>query len=216
MILVLLGAPGAGKGTQAQRLQESRGLAHLSTGDMLRAEVASGGELGARVKGIMEAGHLVPDDIIVQMIADRLQQPGSKAGVILDGFPRTLAQARALDETLAARGRKVDRVLQITVDTEATVARIAGRFSCESCGAGYHDTNRPTQTPGVCDTCGGTTFVRRPDDNPESVRTRLDAYAEQTAPLLPYYRERGVLSEVDGMLGIDEVTQQLESALGPA
>lgn len=216
MILILLGAPGAGKGTQAQRLQESSGLTHLSTGDMLRAAVASSSGLGARVKEIMEAGHLVPDDVIVEMIADRLAEPGAAGGVILDGFPRNLAQAQALDETLSQRGMKLDRVIQIAVDTDAMVERISGRFSCETCGAGYHDAFRPTKAQGVCDNCGGTRFVRRPDDNAETVRTRLEAYEAQTAPLLPYYRDRGVLAEVDGMKAIDEVTAQLENALDAA
>ena len=216
MILVLLGPPGAGKGTQAQRIQESRGFTHLSTGDMLRAAVASGSGLGEKVKGIMEAGHLVPDDVIVEMIVDRLAEHGSEGGVILDGFPRTTAQARALEQTLSQRDLKLDRVIQIAVDTDTMVQRIAGRFSCDDCGAGYHDTNQPTKTAGVCDNCGGIGFLRRPDDNPKAVRARFEAYEAQTAPLLPYYRSQGLLRGVDGMRTIDDVTAEIEKALDAA
>ena len=216
MNLVLLGPPGSGKGTQANRLRESRGLMHLSTGDMLRAAVASGSDVGKKARSIMEAGHLVPDDVIVGMVADRIAEPDCTDGVILDGFPRTLGQARALDETLARRVSAVDRVIQIVVDADAVVERIGGRFSCEACGALYHDLHRPTADPGVCDVCGGKTFARRADDQPETVRARLEAYEAQTAPLLPYYRDRGVLLEVDGMAGVDEVARRIDASLGGA
>ena len=213
MKIVLLGPPGAGKGTQAQRLQESFGLKHLSTGDMLRAEVASSSPIGTQAKAIMERGELVPDQILIDMIAERTKQPDAARGILLDGFPRTVAQAEALDRMLASRGQKLDRVIQLVVDNDAMVERIAGRYACAKCGAGYHDTNRKPKTAGVCDSCGGSQFVRRPDDKPETVRTRLEAYDRQTAPLLPYYKSRGVLSEVDGMAAIDEVTRRIGTLL---
>ncbi len=213
MKIVLLGPPGAGKGTQAQRLQESFGLKHLSTGDMLRAEVASSSPIGTQAKAIMERGELVPDQILIDMIAERTKQPDAARGILLDGFPRTVAQAEALDRMLASRGQKLDPVIQLVVDNDAMVERIAGRYACAKCGAGYHDTNRKPKTAGVCDSCGGSQFVRRPDDKPETVRTRLEAYDRQTAPLLPYYKSRGVLSEVDGMAAIDEVTRRIGTLL---
>jgi adenylate kinase len=216
MKIVLLGPPGAGKGTQAQRLQESFGLKQLSTGDMLRAEVAGGSAIGKQAKAIMERGELVPDQILIDMIAARIGQPDAACGVLLDGFPRTVGQAEALDRMLAARGQKLDRVIQLVVDNDAMVQRIAGRYACAKCGAGYHDTNRKPKAEGVCDACGSTQFVRRPDDKPETVRTRLEAYDRQTAPLLPYYKSRGVLSEVDGMVAIDEVTQRIGKLLKAA
>jgi len=216
MKIVLLGPPGAGKGTQAQRLQESFGLKHLSTGDMLRAEVASSSPIGTQAKAIMERGELVPDHVLIDMIAERTKQPDAARGILLDGFPRTVAQAEALDRMLAGRGQKLDRVIQLVVDNDAMVERIAGRYACAKCAAGYHDTNRKPKTAGVCDSCGGSQFVRRPDDKPETVRTRLEAYDRQTAPLLPYYKSRGVLSEVDGMAAIDEVTRRIGTLLKAA
>jgi adenylate kinase len=213
MNLILLGPPGAGKGTQAKRLEQAHGLVQLATGDMLRAAVASGDTLGMRVKAIMESGALVPDDIIVEMLAQRIAEPDCINGFILDGFPRTVPQAEALDRMLAEKGRALDHVILMEVDEPALIARIAGRFSCRTCGASYHETfNRP-RVEGVCDVCGGSDFVRRADDRPEAVATRLAAYRNQTAPLLPYYRERRILRTVNGMADIDEVTRQIEMIL---
>ncbi len=214
MNLVLLGPPGAGKGTQAQRLSESDGLVQLSTGDMLRAAVASDSEIGRIAKPIIEAGRLVPDDVMVAMIDRRIDEPDCANGFILDGFPRTLAQAEALDDVLRRKDRRLDAVIEMAVDDGVLVERISGRFSCANCGAGYHRQFRPTAEEGVCDRCGSTEFKQRPDDNEETVKTRLAAYHAQTEPLLPYYRDRGVLKTVNGMAAIDEVTAQIDTALG--
>lgn len=213
MNLILLGPPGAGKGTQAAHIKDAHGLAHLSTGDMLREAVAAGTDLGRQAKAVMDRGDLVSDDLMIALIAERTQQPDAANGFILDGFPRTTAQAEALDRLLAERGLKLDAVVELTVDDNALVDRISGRFSCATCGAGYHDRYKQPKQDGVCDVCGGTEFKRRPDDNAETVRTRLDAYHRQTAPLLPYYRERGVLKSIDGMAGIDEVRSAIDRAL---
>jgi adenylate kinase len=206
MNLVLLGPPGAGKGTQAERIETRYNLAHLSTGEMLREAVAAGTEVGRRAKAIMAAGRLVPDDVINRLVAERIAQPDCATGFVLDGYPRTRAQAEALDAMLAERGSGLDGVIELEVDDEALVERISGRFACARCGAGYHDRFKPTAVAGVCDVCGSTEFVRRKDDNAETVRARLEAYHQQTAPLLPYYRERGLLMPVDGMAEIDQVT----------
>lgn len=213
MNLILLGPPGAGKGTQAKFLQDSDGPVQLSTGDMLRAAVASGSEIGRIAKSIIEAGELVPDDVMVSMIEQRIDEPDCAGGFILDGFPRTTAQAEALDEMLARKARRLDAVIEMAVDDAVLVERIAGRFSCASCGAGYHHRFQPTAAEGVCDRCGGTEFKQRPDDNADTVKTRLAAYHARTEPLLPYYRERGILETVDGMAAIDEVAAQIRTVV---
>lgn len=214
MIIILLGPPGCGKGTQAERLQESYGLVQLSTGDMLRAAVASGSDVGNKAKAIMEAGELVPDDVIIAMIAERIGAANGGNGFILDGFPRTQAQAEALDRMLEETDLKLDRVIRFEVDEDALIERITGRFSCASCGVGYHDKFKRPREDGVCDACGGREFSRRDDDKAETVAARLKAYHEQTAPILPYYQAQGRLAAVDGMAAIDDVTGQLKSLLG--
>jgi adenylate kinase len=213
MNLILLGPPGAGKGTQAKRLEQAHGLVQLATGDMLRAETASGSELGRRIKAVMDSGALVSDGIVIETIERRIAAPEAKRGVILDGFPRNVPQAEALDAMLARQGLKLDQVIQMEVDEAALVDRLAGRFSCRKCGASYHERyNRPKQE-GVCDACGAGDFVQRPDDRPEAVKTRFEVYRQQTAPILPYYRGRGILSTVDGMGEIDDVTRQIEAII---
>jgi len=216
MNIILLGPPGAGKGTQAQRLQAEKGMVQLSTGDMLRAAVASGSELGKKAKGIMEKGELVPDSLMVGLIQDRIAQPDAAKGFILDGFPRTEAQAKALDEMLTKAGKKLDRVVEMTVDEKALTERIVGRFSCANCGTGYHDKFKRPKVEGVCDVCGSKDFTRRKDDNAETMKTRMVAYRAQTEPLLPYYEARGVLRKVDGMAAMDEVYRQISGVLSGA
>ena len=216
MKLILLGPPGAGKGTQAQELERRHNLMQLSTGDMLRATIGSGSDLGKEIKGIVDSGALVPDEIMIRMISARIAEPDCENGFILDGFPRTTAQAEALDTMLADQGMTLDHVIEMAVDADVLAKRIGGRFSCAKCGAGYHDEFQQTKEDGVCDHCGSTEFTRRSDDNAETVKARLEAYEKQTAPLLPFYREKGQLKSVDAMAEIDEVTRQLEAILAGA
>ncbi len=213
MNLILLGPPGAGKGTQAKRFAQTHGIVQLATGDMLRAAVASGSRLGRKVKAIMESGELVGDATMIELIAARIAEPDCARGFILDGFPRTVPQAEALDAMLAEHGRRLDHVILMEVDESALIDRLSGRFSCKQCGASYHERfNRP-RAEDECDNCGPTNFVRRADDRPEALATRFAAYRNQTAPILPYYRARGILRSVDGMAEIDEVARQIEAVL---
>ena len=213
MNLILLGPPGAGKGTQAKRLEDASNLVQLSTGDMLRAAVESESEIGRQAKSIMERGELVSDEIMIAMIRDRIQETDCLNGFILDGFPRTTAQAEALDDMLADMNAKLNHVIEMKVEDTILVDRISGRFSCSNCGAGYHDTFQKPVVENVCDNCGSTEFSRRKDDNAETVALRLEAYHAQTAPLLPYYDAQGSLKRIDGMAGIDEVTRQIMSII---
>jgi adenylate kinase len=216
MNIILLGPPGAGKGTQAKILEERRGLKQLSTGDMLRAAIVEGSDLGKRAKVVMDRGELVSDDVVVGIIADRLGQPDVARGFILDGFPRNTSQAEALDKMLRKKNLKLDRVIEIKVDDQALIERIAGRYSCARCGTAYHDQFAPPRLPGICDKCGSTQFVRRPDDSPAVVRDRLRVYNSQTAPLIDYYDKTGALRTVNGMADIGEVNRQIEKKLNGA
>lgn len=208
MYLILLGAPGAGKGTQADRLVQSFGLAHIATGDLFRENLAKGTALGLKAKSYMERGALVPDDITVGMLLERLARPDTSKGVMLDGFPRTIEQAEALGTALAAGNKQVDRVLYIKVPSEALIERLSGRLTCRNCGAVYHIKFSPPKTPGVCDKCGGELYTR-PDDTVETVRKRLDTYLSQTAPLIDYYMQRGLLTEIDGNKDVEAVGTEM-------
>jgi adenylate kinase len=213
MNIILLGPPGAGKGTQAQKITDARGLVQLSTGDMLRQAVKDGTEVGQQAKAVMESGGLVSDEIVIRIIADRINKPDCSKGFILDGFPRTLAQAVGLDTLLEGFGRNLDAVIEMKVDDKVLVGRITGRFTCAKCGMGYHDTFKKPETEGVCDRCGSTEFTRRADDNEETVKNRLMAYYRETAPLVGYYFAKGKLKTVDGMADIDQVAAQISTVM---
>lgn len=215
MDIILLGPPGAGKGTQAALLENEHGMVQLSTGDMLRAAVKAGTEVGLKAKALMDAGALVPDEVVSGIIGEKLDELGPDKGVIFDGYPRTAAQAVSLDGILAERGRNLDHVIELVVDEDALVARITGRFTCGNCGEGYHDTFKKPAKDGVCDVCGSSDFKRRPDDNEETVRTRMTEYRAKTQPILPIYEERGIVTKVDGMGSMDAVSKAIEEALAP-
>jgi adenylate kinase len=212
--IILLGPPGAGKGTQAARLVRERGMVQLSTGDMLRAAVKAGTPTGLEAKAIMEAGDLVSDDIVTRLIDEELAQLGPAQGVIFDGYPRTRAQAEALEALLAKHGRKLDMVVELQVNEDALVERICGRFTCAKCSEGYHDTFKLPVVPGICDVCGSQEFKRRPDDNEQTVRNRMAEYRAKTAPILPFYEDQGLVRRIDGMAPIGDVSAGIEALLG--
>jgi adenylate kinase len=215
MRLILLGPPGAGKGTQAKLLEKKFGITQLSSGDMLRAAVSSGTPVGQKAKSYMEQGALVPDHIVVDVVFDGLAGQDKDDGFILDGFPRTVEQAEALDRWLAQHASGIDRVVVIEVADDLLIERIAGRFTCAKCGEGYHDTFKRPKLDGVCDVCGSHEFKRRADDRAETVKTRLEAYHRQTAPLIEHYRAQGKVSTVDGEAPIDKVSRQIDELFGP-
>ena len=212
--LMLLGPPGAGKGTQAKEIAARHGLTQLSTGDMLRASVAAGTEIGKRVKQIMAKGELVPDEVVIKIISERMDEADCKAGVILDGFPRNLTQAAALDKVLKEKNRKLDAVVELKVDDNQLIQRIVGRFTCAKCGEGYHDRFKRPKVRNVCDVCQSTEFTRRPDDNSDTVTRRLMVYYRETSPLIGYYFCKGNLRSVDGMASIAQVAQDIDKVLG--
>jgi adenylate kinase len=214
MNIILLGPPGSGKGTQAKRIEQAHGIVQLSTGDMLRATTDSDTEFGRRVKAIMDSGQLVPDHIIIEMIDHRIVQPDCSRGFILDGFPRNVPQAQALDAMLAEHNLKLDHVILLEVDEAALIDRLSGRYTCVQCGASFHDRYNRPRRGGVCDVCSGTEFVRRADDRPEAVKARFEVYRAQTAPILPYYRDRGILRRVDGTGEIDAVAREIDRIVG--
>ena len=213
MNLILLGPPGSGKGTQAKRIEQAHEIPQLSTGDMLRAEIAADNTLGRRVKDIMDSGKLVPDDVMTTLIRSRIRMPDCGNGFILDGFPRTLPQAEALDVMLRGEHRQLDHVIEFEVFEPDLIERLSGRFTCCNCGASYQERYNRPKVEGVCDVCGACEFICRADDRPEAIKTRFDAYRRQTAPLLPYYEARGILQKVDAMADIDAVTRQIEAIL---
>jgi adenylate kinase len=214
--MILIGPPGAGKGTQAKRIEATFGIVQLSTGALLRELIASKSELGLEAKSLVEAGNLMPDDVVVALVSERIDQPDCAKGFILDGFPRTLVQAEALDVLLREKGLALDHVIEIKIDADLLVKRLSGRYECGECGEGYHDSYKMPRLEGVCDRCGANEFTRRADDGEDRVRTRLGVYREQTKPILPYYRARGILKSVDGSKDLDEVTRQLMEALSSA
>ncbi|MEP3422037.1 MAG: adenylate kinase [Erythrobacter sp.] len=213
MNIILLGPPGAGKGTQSAGLVERHGMKQLSTGDMLRAAVSAKTPVGLEAKAVMDRGELVSDEIVSKLIDDNLAAMDAGTGAIFDGYPRTAAQGEQLDGILAKHGRSLDHVIELAVDVEALVERITGRYSCGNCGALYHDTANPPAKDGVCDACGSTEFKRRPDDTEETVRNRMEVYRSETAPILPGYEARGIVTRVDGMAGIDEVAGAIDAIL---
>ncbi|MCL2504994.1 MAG: adenylate kinase [Alphaproteobacteria bacterium] len=216
MNIILIGAPGAGKGTQAKLLTEKYNMVQLATGDMLRAAFKEGTPLGIKAKSIMDSGNLVPDDLIIDLIRQKMSSKECEKGVILDGFPRNVPQAKALDEMLEKLGKKLDFVINLKVDHEALIERVSGRFTCSKCGEGYHDKFKPLKESGKCDVCGNSgadAFSRRKDDNAETMKIRLDVFKEQTAPIISYYRDKGILVELDGMADIEDMSREIEGII---